>query len=85
MNIAAEIQRLKSLRDKAEGQIEAYETQRKEVKAKFKKLSSDCQEKYKCTLDDLADTLEADETKLAEYVVEAQNKYNSLTQQDEQN
>ena len=40
MNILSEIQKFKSLRDKAEGQIEAYEIQKKELAKKFLNLDS---------------------------------------------
>ena len=50
MNIAEEIKKLKSLKDKAEGQVEAYETQQKNLKIKYDNLGKECFKKYGCEL-----------------------------------
>ena len=85
MNIAAEIQKLKRLRDRAEGQIDAYEKQKKELAQKYKNLSQECEQKYGCSLDDLESTLEEDEKLLVKLVNKANQNYNSLVQTDDQN
>jgi hypothetical protein len=85
LNIAAEIQKLKRLRDRAEGQIDAYEKQKKELAQKYKNLSQGCEQKYGCSLDDLESTLEEDEKLLVKLVNKANQNYNSLVQTDDQN
>lgn len=85
MNIAAEIQKLKRLRDRAEGQIDAYDKQKKELAQKYKSLSDDCVQKYGCNLEDLEATVEQDEQALVKLVNKANQNYNKLVETDDQN
>ena len=83
MNISSEIQKFKSLRDKAEGQIEAYEIQKKDLTKKFDALSESCKQKYGCELNELEDTIKTDEETLENLVTQAQTKYQELTKPNE--
>lgn len=85
MNIAAEIQKLKRLRDRAEGQIDAYEKQKKELAQKYKVVSDDCFDKFGCNLEDLEATIEEDEQVLIKLINKANLNYNKLVETDDQN
>jgi hypothetical protein len=83
LNILSEIQKFKSLRDKAEGQIEAYEIQKKDLAKKFNALSESCKQKYGYELNELEDTIKTDEETLENLVLQAQTKYQELTKPNE--
>lgn len=83
MNIAEEIKKLKSLKDKAEGQVEAYETQQKNLKTKYDNLGKECFKKYGCELKELGNSLQEDENKMISLVNDAKAKYIQLTDTNE--
>ena len=85
MNIAAEIQKLKRLRDRAEGQIEVHDKQKKELAQKYNNVSDDCLKKFGCTLENLEAALEEDEKVLVKLVNKANQNYNKLVETDDQN
>jgi len=85
LNIAAEIQKLKRLRDRAEGQIDAYDKQKKELAQKYKNLSDDSVQKFGCNLENLEAAVEEDEKVLVKLVNKANQIYNKLVETDDQN
>ena len=85
MNIAAEIQKLKRLRDRAEGQIDAYEKQKKELAQKYKVVRDDCFDKFGCNLEDLEASIEEDEQVLIKLINKANLNYNKLVETNDQN
>ena len=85
MNIAAEIQKLKRLRDRAEGQSDADEKQKTELAQKYKVVRDDCFDKFECNLEDLEASIEEDEQVLIKLINKANLNYNKLVETDDQN
>jgi len=83
LNIAEEIKKLKSLKDKAEGQIELLEAQHKNLILKYKRLNEQSEAKYGCEIEELEKTLQTDENKLIALVNDANLKYKKLTETNE--